>query len=576
MTQSPKDPYTPDSEPKLASRPAGSETTAPAVGRESAVHRALQPEARLSAAVQAPIVSPSPREVLDALSALTRGIEPESGEHELLRRLIDALQHLFPGRNLLLYLLQPAQRGTDTHGEVHLVHQSLPLLPGREQRLELTGIQDRPRLPPAFEVVSEYVPFFSEGARGFSLPILDNRTVTGVLSVEYAKNAQPPEDDEFYVQRLVHQISAFLHNTRVLRESRYLRDYLETLLDHASAPIVAIGANRTVQVANQAFLALTGLGRDDLLGRDFADLIPEQERHRLLPVFFRALRGEDTIDVDLTLPRSDGSQARVVLNTASVVGATGQVESVIAIGRDLTKLKELEEQVIQAEKLATLGQLAAGVVHELNNPLTSISVYSDFLLKKARTRADDPKDVEKLERIVGSAERILRFTRDLVTYARPNREEPNAVSMSQALDQSLVFCEHLIQETGARIDKEYADAVPALFATKSQLHQVFINLITNACHAMPVGAGVLTIALREGPGETVCVRLEDNGCGIPQSQLDHVFEPFFSTKGEGKGTGLGLSIVRNIVQQLGGDIEVESIVGQGTVFEIQFPLTVPR
>jgi signal transduction histidine kinase len=273
------------------------------------------------------------------------------------------------------------------------------------------------------------------------------------------------------------------------------------------------------------------------------------------------------------LPRANGGFARVAMNTASIVSADGEVEGVIAIGRDITEVRQLEEQIIQAEKLATLGQLAAGVVHELNNPLTSISVYSDYLLKKGERGTGEPSDLEKLRRIVQSAERILNFTRDLVAYARPSNEEPRLISIHDVLDQSVVFCEHVIAESGVRVVKKYAENVQPVYAVKGQLHQVFINLITNACHAMPMGAGHLTVET-EPVEERLMVRLADNGAGIPSDHLDRIFEPFFSTKGEGKGTGLGLSIVRNIVHQHGGSIQVKSELGGGTAFEIALPYRV--
>src|SRR5690606_36675454 len=185
------------------------------------------------------------------------------------------------------------------------------------------------------------------------------------------------------------------------------------LLDHANAPIVVIGREREIRVVNRAFLDDTGGDRERLHGRDFLSLLPETERQRILPVFIHALRGEPTGNFEVRVPRSGGVHSRLVINTASILAADGEIEGVIAIGRDLTELRELEEQVIQAEKLATLGQLAAGVVHELNNPLTSIAVYGEYLLRKSEQTGTDPSDVEKLRRIVESAERILRFTRDL-------------------------------------------------------------------------------------------------------------------------------------------------------------------
>jgi signal transduction histidine kinase len=286
-------------------------------------------------------------------------------------------------------------------------------------------------------------------------------------------------------------------------------------------------------------------------------------------VFVNALRGRPTSDFEMNLPRAQGGLARLALNVASFLSADGEVEGVIAIGRDLTEVRQLEEQVVQAEKLATLGQLAAGVVHELNNPLTSISVYSEYLLKKHEGGPTDGGDVEKLRRIVLSAQRILRFTRDLVAYARPSNEEPRIICITEVLEQAVIFCEHLVTENGAEVEKEFAEPSSVL-GVKGQLHQVFINLITNAVNAMPEGAGRLRITTR-AERDRMLVRVTDNGAGIPEDLRERIFEPFFSTKGEGKGTGLGLSIVRNILQQHGAEIEVESSLGEGTTFIVTLP-----
>jgi two-component system NtrC family sensor kinase len=362
----------------------------------------------------------------------------------------------------------------------------------------------------------------------------------------------------------------------LLRESMYLRDYLSKLLDHASAPILVVGRNREIRVINKTLRTLTGLIRETLVGRDFVSMLPESQRERMTDAFNRAMLGESMANVEVILPRATGGTTRLLVNVAAILRPDGEVEAVIAIGRDLTAVRELEDQVIQAEKLATLGQLAAGVVHELNNPLTSISVYSDYLLKKAERAQTDPSDIEKLRRILESADRILNFTRDLVTYARPSSEQPKDINVKDVLDQAVVFCEHVISERGVVVEKKYADDLSPITAVRSQMHQVFINLITNACHAMPQDAGKLLIEATSQKDGRVCIRVRDNGSGIRPGDADRVFEPFFTTKGEGKGTGLGLSIVRNIVQQHRGEITVESEMGRGTTFSVLLEMRVNR
>jgi PAS domain S-box-containing protein len=297
--------------------------------------------------------------------------------------------------------------------------------------------------------------------------MIDGDDIAGVVSIEYPEHVAPPSDDRPLIVQLALQLGSALRNCRLHRESVYLRDYLSKLLDHANAPIMVIGRDGEVTFLNRAFSTITGFRRDDILGKDWLSLLPETERRRLLPVYISALRGDPSTNVEVRLPRRDGSFAQVAVNTASILSPDGDVEGVIYIFRDVTELRELEEQVIHAEKLATLGQLAAGVVHELNNPLTSIAVYGDFLLKKSAAHAgSDAGDVEKLRRIVDSADRILKFTRDLVTYARPSTEKPIPIDVHELIDQAVVFCEHLIEETGAVVEKQYDALLPPVYGVK--------------------------------------------------------------------------------------------------------------
>ena len=222
---------------------------------------------------------------------------------------------------------------------------------------------------------------------------------------------------------------------------------------------------------------------------------------------------------------------------------------------DAGNLRVLMGHMVQAEKLASLGQIAAGVVHELNNPLTSIVAYTDLLLRKMTASSQDPADLERLRRISESATRMLRFTRDLVTYSRPSQQRVEPIRVSTVIDRALAFCEHVLAEAGASVSREFAP-VPEVAGMPEQLAQVFVNLVTNACHAMPEAHGRLLVTTSVFE-DRVRVTVEDNGHGIPQENLTTIFTPFFTTKSEGRGTGLGLSIVKNIVEQHQGEIWAE-------------------
>jgi len=513
------------------------------------------------------LTAPTPERMLEAVLALSRTPFVEQPDDEIASGYVAALRELLPGRRFCVRLVAP-----DT-GELRVVHATGRLRPETRERLTLSHealTRHALTLPlPGVTASDAYVPLFDGNAAGFDVPVVDGARFFGTVAVEYAPGLAPPARDTTSVVPLVLQLAATLRNAQLFRESAYLRDYLAKLLESANAPIVVFAPDRTVKVVNRAFLALTGYARESIVGHDFLGQLPDGERRRLLAVHAAALRGESTSNLEFSLPRATSGFVRLSVNVASIASADGEIEGVIAVGRDLTEVRALEHQVIQAEKLATLGQLAAGVVHELNNPLTSITVYAEHLLRKNQRAGGDPTDSERLGRILEAAQRILNFTRDLVTYARPSAEEPREVSLESLLEQSIVFCEHVLGERGVTVERRYATGLPAVLAVPSQLHQVFINLITNACHAMPENTGHLVLeTTREREGGPITVRVTDNGSGIPAEIRDRIFEPFYTTKSEGKGTGLGLSIVRNIVHQHSGEIAVESTPGAGTTFHV--------
>ena len=254
----------------------------------------------------------------------------------------------------------------------------------------------------------------------------------------------------------------------------------------------------------------------------------------------------------------------------------------LAVARDLASpartvrdARVLEERLMQADKLATFGQIAAGVVHELNNPLTSIVAYSDYLIRKALADGAprDADDVERLKRISESANRMLRFTRDLVSYARPSNGVAGPVVLHGVIDQSVAFCEHVLAAAGVSVDKRYGADVLTVRGVSEQLVQVFVNLLTNASQAAPAEGGQVVVTTQvDAASRRVRVVVEDNGSGIAREHLTQVFVPFFTTKGDRHGTGLGLSIVKNILEAHDGEIHAESDAGRGARFVLELPI----
>jgi two-component system NtrC family sensor kinase len=358
-------------------------------------------------------------------------------------------------------------------------------------------------------------------------------------------------------------------NAKLIDELTFVRKYLEELLEKANALILVANRDKKVVVFNQAISRLTGLCKEEVLGKDVFALVPEDEHLRLASVLAAALRGEAVPNFELRL-RTRTGEARVAFATSSALTSQGEVEGVMAIGQDVTVVAQLEQRIIQAEKLASLGQLAASVAHEINNPMTAVVTYADVLLQRAMMSGHaGSADAEKLRKILESGHRILRFTRDLTSYARPAKERPEQVQLNVVLDMAVGYCEHVVAQSKVSVVRDYGE-LPPLSAVRANLVQVFVNLITNACHAMQAGGQVSLRTRREGREAVVWVR--DTGSGIEPSHLSRIFEPFFTTKLEGKGTGLGLSIVQRIVEKHGGRLSVESQLGLGTTFTVRLPL----
>jgi signal transduction histidine kinase len=283
-------------------------------------------------------------------------------------------------------------------------------------------------------------------------------------------------------------------------------------------------------------------------------------------------------DEDDLSPESSPA-VHLVERAAMALGrALGHARHLASMQSQRQDAREFEERMIQADKLATFGQIAAGVVHELNNPLTSIVAYSDYLIRKAvvvgpAPGSGDPDDVERLRRISESANRMLRFTRDLVSYARPSSGVAGPVVLHVVIDQAVAFCEHVLAASSMRVERRFGADVLTVRGVSEHLVQIFVNLLTNASQAARDSGGLVVIATSlDVPARRVRVMVEDDGMGITPDNLVRVFVPFFTTKGDRHGTGLGLSIVKSIVESHDGSIVVESDPGRGARFVLELPI----
>jgi two-component system NtrC family sensor kinase len=519
-------------------------------------------------------------QVLESLNQAQRETSGFATDERILRSYVHALERLFPKTRFAMRLSPLTTEGASivqaaTH---HVRAEAMNEVAITEAGLVRGGFEQRAAAPVGMTLRRTYEPILLAApgeealpADGFDAPLSRAGEVVGVLCAEFERGSQLPARLEDALLIGATQASSAVESGRLRREALHLRDYLDKLLEHANIPVLVVGRDRSVRVVSSAFGRITGLDRTELVANDILRLAGPSERARVLSAFVSTLRGREVAPFELRLPKAGGGHARLQFTLAPILDFEGGVAGVIAIGQDRTEVRELEGQVIHAEKLATLGQLAAGIVHEINNPLTSISVYGEYLLNKLKRNGAEHADLKRVERILRSSDRIMSFTRNLLTYARPSKEEAQPVDLNDALREAIGFCEHIIREAGVSVELSYGEKLPKVNAVPGQLHQVFVNLITNACNAAPEEGGRALLSTRLHGHDRILVEIRDNGVGIRSAELDRVFEPFFSTRRKGTGTGLGLSIVKNIIEDHHGSIEINSEEGRSTTVLVTLP-----
>jgi PAS domain S-box-containing protein len=259
------------------------------------------------------------------------------------------------------------------------------------------------------------------------------------------------------------------------------------------------------------------------------------------------------------------------ITTSPVFDENNQIISTVHVGRDITERKKMEEQLIIADRLASIGELASGLAHELNNPLTSIIGFSQLLLQN-----EIPENIRKdLEVVQHEAQRTSEVVKNLLTFARKHTPVKAPVNVNTIIKKVLELRSYEQRVNNITLDIELSQDIPDVMADYFQLQQVFLNIIINAEHFMIEAnrGGVLSIftGFTGRASKNVRIVFSDNGPGIKPEELGHVFDPFFTTKEVGKGTGLGLSICHGIVSEHGGRIYAESTPGKGASFVVDLP-----
>jgi two-component system NtrC family sensor kinase len=371
---------------------------------------------------------------------------------------------------------------------------------------------------------------------------------------------------------------AIAEGTRPAEGAELARGLLQ-MMDEADILIAMTDLEGRLQTWNRALVVLTGHASADGIGKPLSDWLAAVGVSDLATAMAEVARTRQPVRCEVGLPGRSGATIAAAFSILPIRGPEGEPTAIMAAGHDLTTVHALQSQVLHAEKLATVGQIAAGVAHEINNPLTSVQMCVEAVLRKAEWAMEgrvpndfESADIGRLRKIQEGAERIRRFSKDLTTYARPSGRDVEQVALNDVVEHALSFCEHVIDEAKAVLTCELSDALPAIHVVRDHIMQVVTNLVSNAAQALhDTGGNIVIRTFRHGRA-MVGLSVADDGEGIREEDRERVFEPFFTTKPAGRGTGLGLPVVRNIVLAHGGQVGFEPRTGGGTVFTVTLPI----
>ena len=366
---------------------------------------------------------------------------------------------------------------------------------------------------------------------------------------------------ETYREELEHNVK---ERTREIEETK---QYLENLLENANDVIYTLDTEQRFTYVNSKIEAW-GYRKDDLLGRPYLVLLSKRHRGRRL---------KSTLDIgakqvyEVEVVTRTGEPRAVMVSVSPLHGSEGAILGVLGIARDMTETKKLEQRIRNSEQLASVGRLAAGVAHEINNPLGGIL---NCLYNLRKGTLPPSRQEEYRVSMEDGVRRVQKIVRQLLDFSQQHEPEFALTDINHVVDRVLVLTTHLFASNRIRLETGFGQGLPNVMVDRHMIEQVLMNLVLNAVQAMKDGGG---LTIRTSVVEGIClIEVRDTGSGIPPAVLPRIFDPFFTTKSEGEGTGLGLSVSLGIVERHGGKILVDSEVGKGTTFTLCLPVSRER
>ena len=384
-------------------------------------------------------------------------------------------------------------------------------------------------------------------------------------------------EDVALLETLAGYIGIAIQNARLyasleekVAEYERLKDFNESIVESISVGVLAVDLEDRIESWNSQMEVMYALPRLRAVGRPLSEVLPAA----FMEEFYHVRQNTGIHNLyKFRLDTPTGETRRVNVAIAPLVTRKFSVIGRLIIVDDITERVELESQLAQADKLSSIGLMAAGVAHEVNTPLAVISSYAQMLSKQVQ---GDEKKAALLEKITRQTFRASEIVNNLLNFSRTSGAEFGEVDVNKIVRETLALLEHQFQTAHVEVETELYESLPTIYGSAGRLQQVFLNLMLNAKDAMAGQGGTLRIATSNG--KAVHVAISDTGSGIAQEHISRIYDPFFTTKnapreGQNRGTGLGLAVTYGILQEHAGKIRVESAVGQGTTFHLEFPLS---
>lgn len=359
--------------------------------------------------------------------------------------------------------------------------------------------------------------------------------------------------------------------TQLLLDKAYIHSIISDMLDS----LIVIDPKGIIKTANKATLDLLGYQEEELIGRPIADIFKEGQAPFGNEGFTKLIENGALRNYETAYKTKSTEEIPVAFSGSVMYKETDKIREpvgIIGVAHDLREIKKLHRELLQCDKLASLGTLTAGVAHEIKNPLAIIVQGLAYL--KSCLPMGDVLSQDAIVRMEKAGFRAAKIVKDLLSFARQNPPVLQELDITSVIEETLSFVEHQISLKGIKIIRQFGQKLPLIRVDGDQMKQVFLNILLNAVDAMPAG-GTMTIKAEEIKAgfqdSYLQMRFADTGCGIPAKDLPKVFDPFFSTKQKQGGAGLGLSVTKGIVEEHGGNIGIESEAGKGTTVIINLP-----